>query len=311
MIRPAQPSELPALTTYPGDDERNASTAAYLEQLFTTGCSRPEWCLVAERDGTLIGNIVLWAVPGRDVPSDFVLFEPSDAGTGAALLAEAGRFAAGLGAGRQAHVLDIPAGAPQYQRDPQLRQSLLAEAGFTMDRDGRRFVWEAGRDAMPAQDDRLTWRSLAELGPEPFVDLLAELLSDTKDSIMGAEVAELGIRGAAELNFREMTEMEHEPHWFEIGYEADGTPVALSLPARNPGSAVIGLVGVAPAGRGKGYSTSIVARGTKILTEAGATEIRGDCDDANIGMFKGFLKASYRNYTDRKMFSRALGQEVT
>ena len=50
-VRPARANEIPALTTFPDDSERNASTAAYLELLLAKECTRPEWCLVADSDG--------------------------------------------------------------------------------------------------------------------------------------------------------------------------------------------------------------------------------------------------------------------
>jgi hypothetical protein len=108
-------------------------------------------------------------------------------------------------------------------------------------RDGRRFLWKTG-DPLPAQDDRLHWRSLAQLSEEPFVDLLADTFTDTKDSIFRAEIAEHGLRGAAERNLAEMLELDHEKDWFEIGYDRQDRPVAVSLPARTPSSAVIGPV---------------------------------------------------------------------
>lgn len=304
-IRPARPGELPALTTLPEDDVRNAATAAYLSGLLESGCTRPEWCLVAEREGRLAGNVVLWTMPGRDVPMDIVLLEPGDPETAEALLTYAADQARELGAQTQGHVLDSPAQAPQFQRDPQLRETLLANAGFTVARDGCRFLWTAG-DPMPAQDERLHWRSLADLGEAPFVELLADTFTDTKDSIFQAEIAEHGRHGAAERNVADMLELDHQPGWYEIGYDATDTPVALSMPARTPTSAVIGLVAVAPTGRGQGYATSVVARGTRVLRDAGADEIRGDCDAANIGMFKAFQRAGYRNFANRKMFTRPL-----
>ncbi|WP_433302145.1 GNAT family N-acetyltransferase [Actinoplanes sp. CA-030573] len=304
-IRPARADELPALTAFPDDDERNAATAAYLAGLLESGCTRPEWCLAAERDGRLAGNVVLWTMPGRAVPMDIVLLEPGDPDTGAALLAYAADQARKWGAQTQGHVLDSPAQAPQFQRNPQLREDLLANAGFTVIRDGCRFRWTAG-DPMPAQDERLNWRSLADLGATPFVELLADTFTDTEDSIFQAEIAEHGLRGAAERNIADMLEMDHQPGWYEIGYEPAGTPVAISMPARTPTSAVIGLVAVARIGRGRGYATSVVARGTRVLRDAGAAEIRGDCDADNTAMVKAFQRAGYRNFTNRKMFTRPL-----
>ncbi|MEU5256892.1 GNAT family N-acetyltransferase [Streptomyces longwoodensis] len=304
-LRTARSDELPALTTSSDDGERNAATAAYLTALLESGCTRPEWCLVAEQDGRLAGNVVLWTMPGRQVPTDIVLLEPGDPDTGRALLAHAAQQARDLGAEVQGHVLDTPAQAPQFQRDPQEREALLVGAGFTVARDGRRFAWTVA-EPMPPQDQRLHWRSLADLGEEPFVDLLADTFTDTADSIFRAEIAEHGLRGAAERNVADMLEMDHRPGWFEIGYDATDQPVALSMPARTASSAVIGLVAVARAGRGRGYATAVVARGTYVLAEAGCGEIRGDCDAGNTAMAKAFQRAGYRNFADRKMFTRPL-----
>ncbi|MFE5615968.1 GNAT family N-acetyltransferase [Streptomyces sp. NPDC056524] len=96
------------------------------------------------------------------------------------------------------------------------------------------------------------------------------------------------------------------PEWWELGYDADGTVAVISLPAENPGFPVIGFVGVAPAHRGKGYATSVVIRGTRVLVAAGAREIRGDCDAANVAMAKAFERAGYVNFADRLEFARAL-----
>jgi RimJ/RimL family protein N-acetyltransferase len=306
VVRPARLGEIPALTTVAGDVERNDATAAYLTALLEADCTRPEWCLVAEApDGRLVGSVVLWSPPGRDIPTDIVLFEPYDEPTAAALLDAAGDSARGLGAARQAHVLDQPAQAPQFQRDPQRRTESLRAAGFRLDRDGCRFKWSADAAAIAPDDPRLTWRSLADLGEEPFVELLADVLSQTDDAIFRAEVAEHGLHGAAELNFQDCLDFDHQPEWYEIGF-ADGRPAALSLPAKNGSYPIIALVGVASAHRGQGFANAVVARGTRILADDGATEIRGDCDAANIGMFKAFQRCGYVNFANRQMYSRAL-----
>lgn len=202
----------------------------------------------------------------------------------------------------------LPAQAPQFQRDPERRGELLRASGFEAVRDGRRFSLHTPGtpDGPPADDPRLTFRSLAELGPEPFVAVLAELLADTADARLAADVRQHGARRAAELLFEETAELKHEPEWWELGYDADGTVAVISLPAENPSVPVIGFVGVAPAHRGKGYATSVVVRGTRVLVSAGATEIRGDCDAANVAMARAFERAGYVNFADRLEFARTL-----
>ncbi|KUF16764.1 GNAT family N-acetyltransferase [Streptomyces silvensis] len=308
LIRPARPHEIPALVEHPGDAERNAATSAYLVQLLDTKCTRPEWCLVAEDGGgRLVGSVVLWSLPGQDVPDSVVLFEaPADpAGVAPALLDAAIAQARALGARELGHVVDSPAQPPQFQRDPRRRGELLRQAGFRVLRDGRRFRLRVPAE-LPADDPRLTFRSLADLGPCPFVDLLESLLTRTADARLSADVERYGARGAAEQLFEHMGQFRYDPRWWEIGYDADGSPAVISLPAENPSVPVLGFVGVAPAHRGKGYATSVAIRGTRVLAANGATEIRGDCDAANIAMVKAFTRAGYDNFADRLEFGRDL-----
>ncbi|WP_411102936.1 GNAT family N-acetyltransferase [Streptomyces sp. cmx-4-9] len=307
VIRPARPRELPALLEFPDDAERNAATRAYLGELLAAGCTRPEWCLVAEDGGGApVGSAVLWTLPGQEVPYAVVLFEaPGSAEVAAALLESAAATARSLGADELEHVVDAPAQAPQFQRDPERRAELLRSAGFRVIRDGRRFRWAAGAE-LPPVDARLDFRSLDRLGPAPFLALLAELLGETADARLAADVVRYGARQAAERLFEETAELRHEPHWWEIGYDGDGTPAVISLPAENPSVAVIGFVGVAPAHRGKGYAAAAVVRGTRLLAANGAREVRGDCDAANAAMAKAFTRAGYRNFAERLEFSRPL-----
>ena len=312
-IRTARPDEIPALIQLPEDEARNAATAAYLADLLAKECTRPEWCLLATDGGTdgdtLVGSAVLWALPGHPVPSDVVLLEAvwddPNLTVGRALLDEAVTVAGRLGATALGHVIDSPAQPPQVQYRPERRAALLDLAGFTRIRDGRRFRWLAG-SGVPADDPRLTFRSLAELGDEPFVALLADVLADTRDARLAADVAERGPRGAAELLFSETKELSYEAQWWELGFAADGTPAVVSLPAHSPSFPVIGFIGVAGRHRGKGYAASAVARGTRVLAAAGATEIRGDADAANVAMLKGFARAGYDNFANRVEYSRPI-----
>lgn len=307
MIRPARPDEIPNLYTT-ADAKRNADTAAALTKLLKVGCVKPEWCFLAESDGKVTGSIALWTRPGHDKPTDFVLFDTDwerTPETGQTLLDHAVAASRELGADALGHVIDMPNDAPQSAVHLQTRHELLSRNGFKLTRDGRRWEWRAG-EPIPASDHRLTWRSLVEIGVEPFVTLLAEILTDTKDSILLADVAELGLRGAAEELWKESEDMEHQDAWYEIGFDADGTAAAVSLPSRNPTMAVIGFVGVSPRHRNKGYSASVVVRSTRILAEAGADAIRGDCDTVNVAMSRGFQRAGYCNFMDRKEYQKQL-----
>lgn len=320
-VRPAEPAELPALLALPDDPtaeavpplaERNDGTAAYLSDLLAKKCTHPEWCFLAEQDGgPPRGSVVLWSLPDQPAPDSVVLVEApwddADDGRSVALplLERAGAEARALGATELLYVIDAPVQPPQYQYHSATRERVFTDAGFALVRDGRRFRWLAGQE-VPPEDPRLTFRGLPELGEEPFVALLTRLLADTADQWLAADVAEYGLRGAAERLFADSRDLEHDPAWYEIGFTGDGAPAAVSLPAVNPSFSVIGFVGVDPAQRGQGFSASVVARGTRILAAHGATEIRGDCDAANAAMVKGFERSGYRNFADRRELVRKL-----
>ncbi|MFD7712540.1 GNAT family N-acetyltransferase [Streptomyces sp. NPDC059785] len=310
IIRAARGDELPGLVRHPGDPGRDEAAGAYLADMLAKKCTRPQWCLVAEDDdGRLRGSVVLWTFPGDERPRDLVLLdapwdEPGLA-TGEDLVRAAAGLARSLGVAELGHALDSPVQAPQFQDHPRERAALLRRCGFRQVRDGLRFR-RAPDAGLPTQDERLTLRPLPELGRAPFVGLLTELLADTADLRLAADVARHGPRGAAELLFTDMEGYDHEPGWWELGFTPDGTAAAISLPARNPVFPVIGFVGVAPAQRGKGYATAMVARGTRVLVENGAGEIRGDCDAANLAMAKGFERAGYENFASRLEFTARL-----
>ncbi|WP_405804966.1 GNAT family N-acetyltransferase [Streptomyces sp. NBC_01187] len=344
-IRTAHPEELPALVQLQGGaGERDSGTRAYLSELLERRCTRPEWCLVASEDGAgPVGSAVLWALPGHEVPEAVVLLEApwgeSELMVGRRLLEEAAALARGAGAEELLHVVDGPPQAPQFQERPERRTELLGSCGFARVRDGRRFRLPAG-SALPTEDPRLVFRDFTELGGrEPFVGLLAELLGDTADAWLAADVERLGAKGAAEELFDDAAALEHRPEWFEIGYTLDGEPAVVSLPALSPSAPVIGFVGVAPAHRGHGYATAAVARGTHVLARGtagsegsegpdesggtaglagagrdrdgdgdggllgvGAVEIRGDCDAGNVAMIKGFENCGYERFASREEY---------
>lgn len=311
MVRTAQLEEIPNL--YPkGDAKRDSDTATALTRLLKVGCVKPEWCFLAEDDERVTGSIVLWTRPGHDTPTDFVMLDTDWERTpeiGQALLDHGLAVARELGADAIGHVVDIPNGAPQHPTHFDIRHNLLTSNGFKVTRDGRRWEWRTG-DPIPEPDDRLIWRNLAEIGEEPFLTLLTDVLADTQDSLLQADVEEHGLRGAAEELWKESLEMEHQDTWYELGFEADGTAAAVSLPSRNPTMAVIGFVGVSPKHRGKGYSASVVVRSTQILAAAGAEAIRGDCDTDNAAMARGFERGGHRNFMNRTEYNKQLNVAI-
>jgi len=279
-----------------------SSREAYLQTLLEQRCTRPEWFVA---DGG--SSAVLWSLPGGDLPSNVVLIETDwsdDAlAAGRSLMARVHELAARLGAEELGHTVDSPPVAPQHQEHPEARVRLLEETGYELVRDGLRWLLPSPQDA---DDGPLTFRTIAEVGDDAFVDAIAATFEGTPDAELTLDVEQHGARDAARRYLDDHKALEHRPEWFELGY-AGGELAGVIMGARNPTSAVIAYVGVVPAQRGRGFAPALVRRGTARLAAAGATEVRGDCDRDNVAMARAFERAGYTQFARRRSFRHKLG----
>ena len=239
------------------------------------------------------------------MPSHAVLIETDwaerDLAAGRALMAAVHARAAQLGARSLEHTVDCPPVAPQYQEHADARIRLLHSCGYELLRDGLRWLATAPR---AHEGGPLRFRSLPEVGEAAFVDAIAATLQGTPDTELQRDVEERGAHDAARDYLLDHQSLEHRPEWFELAYAADGTLAGVIMGARNPTSAVIAYVGVVPEHRGRGLAAPLVRRGTARLVAGGATEIRGDCDRANVAMAKAFERAGYERFARRRSFRR-------
>lgn len=279
-----------------------AERAGYLHTLLEQRCTRPEWRVV---DGG--SRAVLWSLPGAEVPSHVVLIETDwedpQLRAGRALMARMHELAASLGADELGHTIDTPPVAPQYQEHPEARIGLLEATGYELLRDGLRWLLSLPR--AEAQDGPLTFRTIADVGQDAFVDAIAATFGGTADNELARDIEEHGQRVAARRYLEDHESLEHRPEWFELGYSGEQL-AGVIMGARNPTSAVIAYVGVVPEQRGRGLAAALVRRGAERLAAAGATEIRGDCDRDNVAMVKAFERAGYAQFARRRSFRHAL-----
>jgi RimJ/RimL family protein N-acetyltransferase len=275
-----------------------AERAAYLDTLLEQRCTRPEWSVV---DGD--SHAVLWSLPGAEVPSNVVLIETDwddpRLRAGRALMARVHDLARRLGTEELGHTIDDPPVPPQYQEHPEARVALLEATGYELVRDGLRWLLPSPERDEP--DGPLCFRTVSEVGEEAFVDAIAATFEGTADSELMLEIQERGEHEAARRYLEAHASLEHRPEWFELGYSGDQL-AGVIMGARNPTSAVIAYVGVVAAQRGRGFAVPLVRRGTARLAADGATEIRGDCDRANVAMVRAFERAGYTRFARRRSF---------
>lgn len=299
-LRPIADSELAAFAATATDPAHAEAVRRYAEDLLAKGAMRRDWCFLAERGGTPVGRIAFWTLPGAAAPSDIVLFDlswpaPEAEAIGAAMLQQAADRARALGTAALGHVLDTPLQAPQWQAEPERRRALLVANGFEIQRETIRFEFDPATPVPPPAGG-LVFRSMAEVGEAAFRAVADRVTVGTLDRRIGDEDI-----------FADVQELEHEPGWWELAYEPDGTLVGLVMPAVAPSMATIGYVGVVPEQRGRGRVHALLARGTATLARIGRWPVKADTDTRNTPMADAFRRAGWRDFAIRAEFERPLG----
>lgn len=314
--RPVNANELDLFIEAAPDNREEAGQ--YLESMFDAGAMRPEWCFVVEEEGRPVGRVAFWTLPEMEYPFALVLLDlPWDGeylSVGGRLLGDALDEARELGAEELEHVLDEPPMQPQFQRHPEKRIALLEEAGFSLKRETDRFEFREGEH--PAVSERLSFRTLEEVGEEAFVDAMRKVSEGTLDREILEERERLGPEKAARAFFEDAQRIKHDPSWWRLAYAPDGDLVGLVMPAEPPAFLTIFYVGVAPEMRGRGYVDELLAAGTATLRSARTEDgnekpLRADTDAANAPMAAAFGRAGWTRFAGRREYTTRLAPPKT
>lgn len=310
-VRQIRPDELAAFAAIGNRAEEAAVVQAYLEKMMKLGSIRIEWCYVLEEDGILCGRIAFWTMPKVGRPLAMVLVElPWDRqdylSIGKAFLESTLSFMQAQGAEKIEYVLDTPAMVPQFQRSVEQRVSLLAHAGFRLDRETNRFEWNKDKRIAAAPDRSLTFRALSEVGDSAFIEAIMRVSHHTLDQRIHDEREHAGPWQHAANLFEELKEMEYDPTWWQLAFDEMDNLVGIVMPAKAPAFATIAYIGVVPERRGHGYIDPLLQQGTSILLAAGEALIRADTDVSNVPMAQAFLRAGYTQFCSRSEYSLEL-----
>jgi ribosomal protein S18 acetylase RimI-like enzyme len=169
-------------------------------------------------------------------------------------------------------------------------QNLFGEAGFTVEQEKLRYLYEG---PPPPPSGVLRFKSVAETGEALFTQAVEAVTVGTLDRLMAADAARLGGSRAAQEYVDSLKKIDFNPDWWRLGYSGDEL-VGLILPQRfSETLGGINYAGVLPKYRGQGYGRSLLAEGTRILTENGAKEICADIDAANYPMANALEHLGY------------------
>jgi RimJ/RimL family protein N-acetyltransferase len=291
--------ELAAFADFSADADRCDRVAAYLDRLWTSGASRPDWCLVCERDGGIVGRLAWWGMPGSEKPSvvDFLDVAPrGDEDAVVRELLDASVASLQLAGQSLAAIVDEP--SPLYP-EPRRVITLLNRYGFQLERVTARWKWTAG-SVVPRTFLRLTFHALDDVGRERFVAALGRVLVGTLDRALRGSSRDLTESEVAGEHWEQLAALEHEPGWYQLAFDEAGALVGLIAPARNAdGRPIIAFVGVVPEQRGRGYVDELLAKATEILVATDSTIIHADADIENEPMLAAFRRGGYREFARR------------
>jgi RimJ/RimL family protein N-acetyltransferase len=309
--RPISVEELDFFVEVAGSPEHRREVEHYLESMFVAGSMRSEWCFVAEEEDRPLGRVTFWTLPGMEEPFALVLLDvPWDgdyAVVGTRLLVDVLNEARRLGAKEIEHVLDAPPMQPQFQHYPDKRVELLESVGFAFRRETGRFEWRGGEPN--TEPERLSFRTLEEVGEDAFVDAMRRVSEGTLDREIREERERLGPKEAARDFFEDARRVKHEPSWWRLAYSRpEGELVGLVMPAEPPAFLTVFYVGVVPEMRGLGYVDDLLAAGTATLLEVRARygnerPLRADTDVANAPMAAAFERAGWTRFAGRREYS--------
>lgn len=278
----------------------------YVEGLFASGSSRPEWCFIAWRDGRPCGRVAFWALPRVGRPLDIVLLNlPWDGeadAVGRALLDGARRAMADAGLTTVGHCHDHPPRTPQWQTHGDARLAFLAGAGFRIQRDTLRFETAPAPVPGAAIDDCGVLRLRAASADDEALlqRMVAEVAAASRDQIDIEAVAARGAPAHAAELIADLRSMRVDPGWWQIAFDAQGAAVGLVLAVAGADFGSIGYIGVLPAHRGRGHVDVLLAAATALLRHAGLPRLIADTDRSNTGMARAFKRGGWRQFGERR-----------
>jgi GNAT superfamily N-acetyltransferase len=255
--------------------------------LLERGEYRPEWTWIAQRDGQVVARAAWWSAPTDRAPIalDWLDFADGEDEAAVELLRTAAVDAE--------YCLVLP---PGWRDDPVVRAAgeariaVAERAGMRRFVERLRYTWTPAA-GLPPRPGRL--RFTAEPDDDAIRAVLHEIVEGSLDAHQRAATAERGREAAVADEMEFLHWMPSPREWWRLAHTPDGDLVGLTVPGRNYGGPVIGIIGVVPAPRGHGYAYDLLVEATHLLVAEGATEITAETDTTNVPMAATFTRAGY------------------
>jgi ribosomal protein S18 acetylase RimI-like enzyme len=279
----------------------------WLKELWHNGQSSPNCCFVADCDGHAKAAAVYW-LRGNRAHLEHLRLPIDDPPLLDVLLTESLKQLSASGTMSVWVELITP---PLCESRVTDLAACLERVGFGKGR--TRLTFHRKAYAVTTEtSNRLTFRSLTELGRAAFVTALAEMTADSLDAGIAADRSKKGSLVYATDEFMDQALTRHETSWWEIAYDHAGTAIGIVLTGIVGRQPAILFVAVKPSHRGHGFAHDLLTRGISILRQGISPEeslkesVRGDVDAANLPMVKTFVAAGFSQSCSSRVYERDL-----
>jgi len=174
------------------------------------------------------------------------------------------------------------------------RLALAAECGFELWQEKEGFWWADGGQDLP-RPERITVRTLDDIGREAYVALMAETALDSLDRLQADCVDALGATRWADEFLTEYGGPDYDMHWL-VATNARGAAVGyVAVGAMDEDdTGTIFHIGVAAAHRGNGYIDELLRVVNRDARDRGYTGLLNEVDVANAPMMAAMQRNGHR-----------------
>ncbi len=295
-IRSIDPTDLAAWAAL--DDRSDQFLFRQVSGLVERGATRPDWLLLAERDGAPVARlgVVGEALASVDPTIEYrflglwLPWADDPLAIGEALVGAAIERA--IPAGR--HPLDFRIN-PDYQEHADIRRALAERTGFSLFQEKEGFRWSADRPEFERPPARLTFHSIDEVGRDLLARTMGRCVAGSLDRAdRHYEAFAPGDAWGREM--LEFLEPDDAPSW-KLALTPDGEPAGYILLSRfdEPERATIAHIGVVPEQRGHGYVDELLGEYNRMARERGFTTSISDVDVENGPMQAAMERNGHRS----------------
>lgn len=285
--------------------EEGAKLTLNLEKWIDAGRTKLNWCFVIEESGVFVGRVIYGIF--EDQPHDIKIWQfkidkkANDfmrAGTellkgSVALLKEEGFKTA------EYHLYS------NLANEFEAYQEVLKSGGFDLTQEKMNF--EATEIKRSDKSQRLTYKTLQEVGETAFVKAIEQVTENTLDRDDIDSIAQNGAEKAAQIYFDLLKEIEFNDTWWRLAYDSAGELVGLVVPQKfDDETGAINYIGVVPNKRGNGYVYELVESASELMLQDGVETLIADIDVLNHPLEKALTKLGYVNTRSLAIFKQVI-----